>query len=79
MVTTYAPFGNYVAPSGVIIPASQALVIGEINKFKALIPDISASVSAAHPDFDKIDPATASKLRAEIDAFIVAIDASATS
>lgn len=79
MTTSYAPFGAYAAVSGVIVPATQALIIGEINKLKALIPDIANSVSAAHPDFDQIEPHTAEKLRAEITALTVAIDASVTS
>lgn len=79
MATTYSPFGGYLAVSGVIVPATQALIIGEINKLKALIPNIANSESAVHPDFDQIDPHTAEKIRAEITALTVAIDASVTS
>lgn len=38
----------------------------EVAKLKALIPDPEGGVSAASPDFDHLDPATASKLRAAI-------------
>jgi len=79
MATTYAPFGAYVAVSGVIATASLALVVGEVNKLKALIPDITNSVSAVHPDFDQIEPHTAEKLRAEITALVVALNAAPTS
>ena len=79
MVTTYAPFGAYSDVSGVVLPASNTLIVGEINKLKALIPDIALSVSAAHPDFDQIEPHTAEKLRAEIVSLVAAIAAAPTS
>jgi len=82
MADTYdGPFGGYVAPTGPITQTIQDQIIVEINKLKALIPNqtATASVSAAHPDFDQIPPHTAAKLRTEIDALITAIDATAIS
>ncbi len=71
----FVPVANVSNVTDIIIAAAQAAVILEINKVKALIPDITQSVSASHPDYDLIDPQTAVNLRAEIDALIVAIDA----
>lgn len=82
MADNYGPtFGGYAAPTGPITAPIQAEIIVEINKLKALIPDITADppVSATTPDFDRIHPRTAEQLRAEIDALIVAIDATPTS
>lgn len=71
-------FGGYTTGANAISAAAQADVIANINLLKALIPNPEAGVSAAHTDFDQIQPDTARRLRAEIDALIVAIDATAT-
>lgn len=70
------PFGGYVAQAQIQIQAAQNETIANINRFKALIPSPTAGVSAPHTDFDEIHPETARKLRAELDALIVVIDAS---
>lgn len=85
MVDNYGPtFGGYSAPTGPITQSVQDEIIAEIDKLKALIPDILASqgptptgpaVSSAHPDFDTIDPERCVQLRLELDALITAIDA----
>lgn len=72
-------FVTYTVPTQIIVAAAQAQVIAEINKFVALFPDPTAVPSNAHTrphtDFDLIHPATVLKIRAEIAALIVAIDA----
>ena len=62
----------------VMTPAVQTAVILEIDKFKALIPDLSASTNVV-PDFDQIPPHTAEKLRAEIVLLVAAVEAAPTS
>ena len=71
-------FGGYSAVTDPISTTAQVLILAEIDKLKALIPNPSAAVSGLHPDFDHIMPHTAEKLRAEIDALKAAIDLSAT-
>lgn len=78
MTDTYGqPLGGYTAPSEIISAAAQVIILAEIDKFLALIPDITADppVPAATPDFDQIPPHTAQKLRVEIAALKTAIDA----
>lgn len=69
--------GGYTTGTNPITALAQTDVLAQIDKLKALIPDPTASVPAAHPDFDQISPQVATRLRAEIDALKVAIDATA--
>lgn len=82
MPITKGPFGGYAAPVGPITQPIQDQIIAEINKFKALLPNVGGASPTApmpHPDFDQIPAASSVKLRAEIDGLIAAIDATPTS
>lgn len=80
MTDTYGgPYGGFSDVTNVIAAAAQTAVVAQVALLKALIPDITAGVSAGHPDFDLIPPEMAVKLRAEIDALSAAIDAAPTS
>lgn len=73
---TVGPFGTY---TGAVVATQNAQdeVIANLNSLKALIPEPGVGadgVAPAHPDFGLINPATAEKLRAEIDAIITAVD-----
>lgn len=74
---TVGPFGTYTG-AVVATQAAQDEIIANLNSFKALIPEPGVGADGtppAHPDFGMINPATAEKLRAEIDAMITVIDA----
>lgn len=72
-------FAGVATPAGICVQTSQDTIIAELNKVKALIPDITADpvVSATTPDFDDIKPSLAVQLRLEITALATAIDAMA--
>ena len=72
-------FAGVATPAGICVQTSQDNIITELNKVKALIPDITADppVSATTPDFDDIKPSLAVQLRLEIEALVTAIDAMA--
>ena len=79
---TSGPFGGYSAQTEVQIQASQDEVIANLNKFKALFPDMAADAAAnesatpaPHPDFNLVHPLVRDHIRAEIDAIIAVVDA----
>lgn len=77
MAIQFAPFGTYTSAEVIAAPLKAELT-ANMNSLKTLIPApgaVSSGTPAPHPDFDKIHPATADKLRAEIDAIIAAIAA----
>lgn len=81
MVDTFGqPIGAYADITEVVSAAAQTEILAEIDKFLALIPDITADppVVAATPDFDQIPPHTAQKLRTELASLKAAIDAAPT-
>ena len=71
-------FAGVATPAGICVQTSQDTIIAELEKVKALIPDIEAdppvSVTVGG-NFDEILPALARQLRLEIDAMVAAIDA----
>ena len=75
---TSGPMGTYADVTGVVDATAAAEIVALVAELKSFIPDISAAVSAKHPDFDEIHPSTAEKLRAEIDAAAAAIAAAPT-
>ena len=77
---TVGPFGTYTGAT-VAAAATQTELIANLNSFTALFSTGTVSddgSSNAHPDFDKIPPEAGAKLKAEIDALIVIIDAMPT-
>lgn len=75
-VPTLGAVGGYATPAGICVQTSQDNIITEVNKLRALVTPTTGQ-SSASPDFDEIPPHYAEKLRVEIDALIVAIDAMA--
>lgn len=89
MTLQVAPFGTYVAITGVIVQASQDEVIATLTELKTLIPGTPSAFAAGdgtpvgaiseqpmpHPEFDKMPQDLADRLVAEIDAIIAVIDA----
>ena len=74
---TEGPFGTYTGAT-IAVQATQDEIIANLNSLKALIPEAGVGadgVAPAHPDFGMIHPATADKLRAEIDSLITIVDA----
>jgi len=74
---TVAPFATYTGVT-VAAAATQTELIANLNSFLALFTEGNVNddgSSNAHPDFDKIPPEAGAKLKAEIDALIVIIDA----
>jgi len=68
---TFAPFGTYVQPTGVLLQAGQDEVIAMIDAFLALMPVIIGGVdsvesSAAVPEFMDIDRHYIDKITAEM-------------
>jgi len=85
MAINMGPFGGYVNVADVVSAAAQVTIIAEVDKFMALIPDfpfptnvVSGGQPAAHPEFDRIDPSLADRLRVELVALKAAIDAAPT-
>ncbi len=89
MTLTVGPFGTYVAIAGIIVQASQDEVIATLTELKTLIPAPASAFDAGSgtpvvaaseqalpsPEFDKMSFDLAERLRVEIDAIIVVIDA----
>lgn len=77
MALNEGPFGTYTGAQ-VAVQTTQDEIIANLNSFKALIPApgaVSSGSAPASPDFGMIPPATAEKLRAEIDSMITVVDA----
>ncbi len=89
MALTVGPFGTYVAIAGVCVQATQVEIIATLTELKTLLPPTPTAFLAgsgtpvggvsepavASPEFDKMPYDLAVRLRAEIDAIIVVIDA----
>jgi hypothetical protein len=75
-------FGTYTNVAGVIGATAAGQVAALKAPLQALLgsynPATGVVVAPAHPDFNKIDPATAAKINAEIDAVFAAIAAAPT-
>ena len=77
---TVGPFGTY-SVTEVISAAAQTELLATLDELKTLIPEPGVAadgIAPPHPDFGLINPATAEKLRAEIDALKTEIDAAPT-
>jgi len=77
---TVAPFGTYTGAQ-ICSAAGQTEIIANLNSFLALFTEGNVNddgSSNAHPDFDKIPPESGAKLKAEIDALIVIVEAMPT-
>lgn len=78
---TVGPFGTY-SVTEVISANAQTELLAVMDELLTLIPEPgvnSDGIAPPHPDFGMINPATAEKLRAEIDAIKTEIDAAPTS
>jgi len=80
MAIDFGPFGSYVLVTGVVDATAQAQIQTCLVALKALLPDGSdGSSPAISPEFDRIPPMDARKLRDEISAIQVTIAAAPTS
>lgn len=80
MTLTRQPFGTYTSVE-IASANAQTEVIASINSLKALIPDgtiTDGAVAGAKVDWDKIPPAIAEQLRAELTFLTVAVEAMPT-
>ena len=77
MAVTYAPFSGVTDLTEIVSANAQTEINGEIDKVIALFQRTDGQ-SQPHPDFDLIQPATADKIVAELEALKTAVDAAPT-
>lgn len=69
---------TFTSVTEVVSAAAQTQILTECAKFKTLIGNPAAGVSALHPDLDQMSPQMATRLRAFFDQLTAAIDAAPT-
>lgn len=77
---TVAPFGTYTGAE-ICSALGQTEIIANLNSFLALFTEGNVNddgAPQAHPDFAMIPPESGAKLKAEIDALIVIVEAMPT-